>query len=182
MHTTCSGRQGSLKELRIHATRICSAYSSVQAPVLDRFGDMLRRDQAAALDGRGSPLKPHLQGFMAGFAKYRLSLPLKIYPKGYPMQPKTIGKRVRMHRMDMGLYQREVAESIGVSEARYTDGSGERSRTWCTSRRLSHLSGTCRSSARTISLGGGAISSWSTGCHTSAWVRRSPEMSVPTPA
>jgi len=123
---------------------------------------MLRRDQAAALDGRGSPLKPHLQGFMAGFAKYRLSLPLRIYQKGYPMQPKTIGKRVRMHRMDMGLYQREVAESIGVSEARYTDGSGERSRTWCTSRRLSHLSGTCRSSARTISLGGGAISSWST--------------------
>lgn len=51
------------------------------------------------------------------FAKFRLSLPLKIYPKGYPFQPQTIGEHIRKRRMDLGLFQREVAGKIGVSEA-----------------------------------------------------------------
>ena len=51
------------------------------------------------------------------FAYFRLSLPLRIYPKGYILQPKTIGEHVRKRRMDLGMLQREVAAKIGVTES-----------------------------------------------------------------
>lgn len=36
-------------------------------------------------------------------------------PKGYPQHPKTIGQELRKHRMDLGLFQKNVAKLIGVS-------------------------------------------------------------------
>ncbi len=52
-----------------------------------------------------------------GFAKYRLLLPVAVYPKGYPQRLKAISDHIRKRRMDIGLYQRQVAELIGVSES-----------------------------------------------------------------
>jgi len=34
----------------------------------------------------------------------------------YPMEIKTLGDRIRARRMDLGLYQKDVAARIGVSE------------------------------------------------------------------
>ncbi len=37
-------------------------------------------------------------------------------PQGYPQEPKTIGEHLKKRRMDLGLYQAEAAQLIGVSE------------------------------------------------------------------
>jgi len=37
-------------------------------------------------------------------------------PEGYPANPETIGEHIRKVRMDKGLFQREVAAIIGVTE------------------------------------------------------------------
>lgn len=39
----------------------------------------------------------------------------KYHSEGYPEKPKTIGERVKKKRMDMGLFQKDVARIIGVS-------------------------------------------------------------------
>jgi transcriptional regulator with XRE-family HTH domain len=39
----------------------------------------------------------------------------KTLPEGYPKRPKTLGERIKKKRMDMGLYQKDVAKLIGVS-------------------------------------------------------------------
>jgi len=38
-------------------------------------------------------------------------------PKGYPINPKTIGEHIRKKRMDLRLMQKEVAKIIGVTES-----------------------------------------------------------------
>jgi len=49
--------------------------------------------------------------------RFYLILPRpKIFPKGYPVNPQTIGEKIRKKRMDLGLFQKEVAEIIGVNE------------------------------------------------------------------
>jgi len=57
--------------------------------------------------------------FVAFFStKPKLKLTIKRpekYPKGYPIKPKTFGEKLRKHRMDLGLFQKDVAKFIGVS-------------------------------------------------------------------
>ena len=49
---------------------------------------------------------------------YRFSLPRPIIaPRGYTGNPRTIGDHIRKRRIDLGLFQRQAAEKIGVSEA-----------------------------------------------------------------
>jgi len=36
-------------------------------------------------------------------------------PKSYPHKAKTIGEKIQKHRMDLHLYQKDVAKFIGVS-------------------------------------------------------------------
>ncbi|MEW6324773.1 MAG: helix-turn-helix transcriptional regulator [Nitrospirota bacterium] len=38
-------------------------------------------------------------------------------PKGYPVAPRTLGEHVRKRRLDLGLYQAQVAERIGVTKS-----------------------------------------------------------------
>jgi len=45
--------------------------------------------------------------------KIRTKRPKK-WPKGYPFEPKTLGERIRKHRMDLGWFQRDVARFIRV--------------------------------------------------------------------
>jgi DNA-binding transcriptional regulator YiaG len=40
----------------------------------------------------------------------------KPLPNGYPEQPRTIGEHLKKRRMDLGLYQGQVAELLSVSE------------------------------------------------------------------
>ena len=35
-------------------------------------------------------------------------------PDDYPIRPRTIGEKLKKKRLDMGLYQKDVAEIIGV--------------------------------------------------------------------
>ena len=37
------------------------------------------------------------------------------HPKGYPIKPKTLGEKMRKHRMDLGLFQKDVARFVGVA-------------------------------------------------------------------
>ena len=39
----------------------------------------------------------------------------KYHPKGNQVKPKTIGEKLKKKRMDMGLFQKDVAKLIGVS-------------------------------------------------------------------
>jgi len=39
----------------------------------------------------------------------------KKYLKGYPKRPKTLGEKIRKHRMDLGLFQKDVARFVGVT-------------------------------------------------------------------
>jgi transcriptional regulator with XRE-family HTH domain len=53
----------------------------------------------------------------ADYPHYILPLPLPIIqPEGYPETPVTIGEHILKRRIDLDLFQREVAEIIGVSE------------------------------------------------------------------
>ena len=36
------------------------------------------------------------------------------HPKGYPARPRALGEKIRKHRMDLGLFQKDVAEFVGV--------------------------------------------------------------------
>ena len=52
------------------------------------------------------------------FTKPKISLTVqrpKILLDGYPMRPKTLGERIKKKRMDMGLFQKDVARIVGVS-------------------------------------------------------------------
>jgi DNA-binding XRE family transcriptional regulator len=52
------------------------------------------------------------------FTKPKIKLTVqrpKIVPDGYPLRPKTLGDRIKKKRMDMGLFQKDVARIIGVS-------------------------------------------------------------------
>ena len=47
----------------------------------------------------------------------RLNLTIKrpkTHPKGYPLEPGTLAEKIRRHRMDLGLFQRDVARFVGV--------------------------------------------------------------------
>ena len=37
------------------------------------------------------------------------------HPKGYPARPRALGEKIRKHRMDLGLLQRDVAKFTGVA-------------------------------------------------------------------
>ena len=45
--------------------------------------------------------------------KYTVKRP-KALPDGYPLRPKTIGEKLKKKRLDLGLFQKDVAEIIGV--------------------------------------------------------------------
>jgi len=52
------------------------------------------------------------------FTKPKISLTVhkpKLLPKGYPQKPRNLGERLRKKRMDMGLFQKDIAKIIGVS-------------------------------------------------------------------
>ncbi len=52
------------------------------------------------------------------FTKPKLSLTIKRpkkYPKGYPLKPQTLGEKIRKRRMDLGLFQKDVARMLGVA-------------------------------------------------------------------
>jgi len=52
------------------------------------------------------------------FTKPKINLTIqrpKTMPDGYPLRPKTLGEHIKKKRMDMGLYQKDVARIIGVS-------------------------------------------------------------------
>ena len=52
------------------------------------------------------------------FTKPKISLTVqrpKTFPVGYPLKPKTLGERIKKKRMDMGLFQKDVARIMGVS-------------------------------------------------------------------
>jgi DNA-binding XRE family transcriptional regulator len=52
------------------------------------------------------------------FSKPKINLIVhrpKLPPKGYPKKPKSLGERIKKKRMDMGLFQKDVAKIIGVS-------------------------------------------------------------------
>jgi len=52
------------------------------------------------------------------YPHYRLTLPRPFLPpKGYPVEPLTIGDHIRKRRLDLGLKQAEVARQIGVTES-----------------------------------------------------------------
>lgn len=38
----------------------------------------------------------------------------KLLPDGYPVRPKTIGEKLKKKRLDMGLYQKDVAKMLDV--------------------------------------------------------------------
>jgi DNA-binding transcriptional regulator YiaG len=40
---------------------------------------------------------------------------IKKLPKGYPVGPKTLGQKIRKYRMDLGLFQKDVAIFVGVA-------------------------------------------------------------------
>jgi len=84
---------------------------------VDRTRATGRSGLDAECTGIDAPDRPnfHICRGSVGFPKYRLSLPLRIYPKGYILQPKTIGEHVRKRRMDLGMLQREVAVKIGAT-------------------------------------------------------------------
>jgi len=46
--------------------------------------------------------------------KFSIERP-KLTPKGYPPKIVSIGDKIRKHRIDLGLYQKDVARFIGVS-------------------------------------------------------------------
>ena len=37
------------------------------------------------------------------------------HPKSYPARPRTLGEKIRKHRMDLGLFQKDVAKFVGVA-------------------------------------------------------------------
>ena len=45
--------------------------------------------------------------------KYTVKRP-RLLPDGYPVRPKTIGEKLKKKRLDMGLYQKDVAKILGV--------------------------------------------------------------------
>ena len=48
------------------------------------------------------------------FTSLRLSGPKpRVFPRGYPHTPRTLGERIRQRRMDRGLTQRTLAERLG---------------------------------------------------------------------
>jgi DNA-binding XRE family transcriptional regulator len=52
------------------------------------------------------------------FTKPKIKLTVqrpRILRDGYPTRPKTLGERLKKKRMDMGLFQKDVARVIGVS-------------------------------------------------------------------
>ena len=49
--------------------------------------------------------------------KPKLNLSIKrptTHPKGYPIKPKTLGEKIRRHRMDLGWFQKDVAKFVDV--------------------------------------------------------------------
>jgi len=48
--------------------------------------------------------------------------------KGYPKRPKTLGEKIRKHRMDSGLYQKDVARFVGVATDTVTLWEKERTK------------------------------------------------------
>lgn len=61
-----------------------------------------------------SPAIPQGQGFIAFFPFARVSLK-SLIPQPYDFEPKTLGEHIRKIRLKMGLFQREVADQLGVN-------------------------------------------------------------------
>ena len=55
----------------------------------------------------------HCNFFTKPKIKYTIKRP-RALPEGYPMRPKTIGECMRKRRIDLGLFQKDVARVIGV--------------------------------------------------------------------
>ena len=52
---------------------------------------------------------------MLPISAYGKTTPKSAFKAGYPAFPKTIGEHIRKRRMDLGLFQKEVAEIVGTS-------------------------------------------------------------------
>lgn len=50
------------------------------------------------------------------FCEWKLTAPKpRVFPKGYPFQPRSLGELIRKRRMDLGLTQERLAELLGRS-------------------------------------------------------------------
>jgi DNA-binding XRE family transcriptional regulator len=59
-----------------------------------------------------------LVSFSQYVSRYTLVMPRPILPpKGYPLKPVSLGDHLRKKRLDLGLYQAQVAERIGVTKS-----------------------------------------------------------------
>src|SRR5690349_4695080 len=48
------------------------------------------------------------------YTSLRLTRPRpRVFPRGYPHEPRTLGERIRRRRMDLGLTQRTLAKKLG---------------------------------------------------------------------
>jgi DNA-binding XRE family transcriptional regulator len=64
------------------------------------------------------------------FTKPKINLTIQrpqTLPDGYPLRPKTLGERLKKKRLDMELFQKDVAQIVGVSADTVTNW--ERGRT-----------------------------------------------------
>ena len=52
----------------------------------------------------------------------------RLLPDGYPVIPRTVGQRLKKKRMDMGLFQKDVAKILGVDVNTITNWEKERTR------------------------------------------------------
>jgi len=65
------------------------------------------------------------------FTKPKINLTVKrpkILPQGYPKRPRTLGERIKKKRMDMGLFQKDVARIIGISTDTVTNWEKDRTK------------------------------------------------------
>ncbi|MGH7274091.1 MAG: helix-turn-helix transcriptional regulator [Nitrospiria bacterium] len=59
-----------------------------------------------------------LVSFSKAYPRYTLIMPRPILPpKGYPLAPVSLGDHLRKKRLDLGLLQAQVAETIGVTKS-----------------------------------------------------------------
>ena len=60
------------------------------------------------------------------FCHFRFKVPKHQYDNRYPKELNTLGDHLRKRRLDLGLFQKEVAESIGVDEMTYCNWENNR--------------------------------------------------------
>ena len=74
-------------------------------------------------NGYGTPSGSHScnrsaqnDNFLEGFYTLELSLNLVELDPAYPKDPQILGEHIRKRRLDLGLFQRQVARQLGVNE------------------------------------------------------------------